>query len=99
MCSGRFLRVNWFGQHAVRRGHQKLMMLTINNRKQAFFILILLATVIVSGCNFVKKESKTATLLKTSDAAQTELIEEINRFARVDSMRAKMDLKFEDNSF
>ena len=24
---------------------------------------------------------------------------EVNRFARVGSMRAKMDLKFEDNSF
>ena len=26
-------------------------------------------------------------------------MEEVNRFARVNSMRAKMDLKFEDNSF
>jgi hypothetical protein len=38
-------------------------------------------------------------LLKTENATQSELIKEVNRFARVNSMRAKMDLKFEDNSF
>jgi hypothetical protein len=54
---------------------------------------------IFSGCNIVKKESKTPALLQTEVAAQADLIKEVNRFARVDSMRAKMDLKFEDNSF
>ncbi len=57
------------------------------------------ATLFVSSCNIVKKESKTATLLKTENAKQADLVKEVNRFARVDSMRAKMDLKFEDNSF
>jgi hypothetical protein len=52
-----------------------------------------------AGCNIVKKQSKTAVLLKTEDASQAELISEVNRFAKVDSMRAKVDLKFEDNSF
>ncbi|MBK9529553.1 MAG: hypothetical protein IPO41_14855 [Acidobacteria bacterium] len=56
-------------------------------------------SVLAGGCNIVKKESKTATLLATKNATQAELVNEINRFARVDSMRAKMDLKFEDNSF
>ena len=51
------------------------------------------------GCNIVKKESKAPTLLKTEEASQAELMNEVNRFARVGSMRAKMDLKFEDNSF
>ncbi|MFZ1701179.1 MAG: hypothetical protein WBO10_15035 [Pyrinomonadaceae bacterium] len=51
------------------------------------------------GCNIVKKASKTPVLLKTETAQQSELIGEVNRFARVGSMRAKMDLKFEDNSF
>lgn len=55
--------------------------------------------VLGSACNIVKKESKTPTLLKTEVATQASLISEVNRFARVDSMRAKMDLKFEDNSF
>lgn len=64
------------------------------------YILILLATVIfISGCNVVKTEDKTPTLLKTEDATHAELMSEVNRFARVGSMRAKMDLKFEDNSF
>ena len=63
-------------------------------------VLILAAGVLFSsGCNFVKTKDKTATLLKTEVATQAELINEVNRFARVGSMRAKMDLKFEDNSF
>jgi hypothetical protein len=52
-----------------------------------------------AGCNIVKKESKAPTLLKTEITSQASLMEEVNRFARVNSMRAKMDLKFEDNSF
>ena len=52
-----------------------------------------------ASCNIVKKESSTPALLKTDSASQQHLIDEINRFARVNSMRAKMDLRFEDNSF
>jgi len=59
-----------------------------------------LFTVIFSfGCISVKQDKETARLLKTENAGQTELMNEVNRFARVSSMRAKMDLKFEDNSF
>ena len=61
--------------------------------------LICVVGVVRSGCISVKNESKTPTLLKTEDATQAELMNEVNRFARVNSMRAKMDLKFEDNSF
>jgi hypothetical protein len=63
--------------------------------------VIALATfaILFSGCNIVKKNTRTPTLLKTEDASQAELMNEVNRFARVNSMRAKMDLKFEDNSF
>ncbi len=66
---------------------------------QSYLIIFLLAAGILSGCNIVKKESKTPTLLKAENASQTDLMSEVNRFARVGSMRAKMDLKFEDNSF
>jgi hypothetical protein len=66
---------------------------------QLFAALFILSVAIFSGCNIVKKESKTATLLLTTDATQTQLVAEVNRFARVESMRARMDLKFEDNSF
>ncbi|MCA1625790.1 MAG: hypothetical protein LC778_18730 [Acidobacteria bacterium] len=38
-------------------------------------------------------------MLKSEDATQAQLLEEVNRFAKVNSMRAKMDLRFEDNSF
>ncbi len=52
-----------------------------------------------SGCISVKQDRETARLLKTENAIQADLMKEVNRFARVNSMRAKMDLKFEDNSF
>lgn len=60
---------------------------------------VLAASVVASGCISVKQDRETARLLKTEVARQSDLMNEINRFSRVDSMRAKMDLKFEDNSF
>lgn len=68
-------------------------------RTLLFVILLCSLAVFLSGCNFVKKEDKTPTLLKTETASRAELVGEVNRFARVNSMRAKMYLKFEDNSF
>ena len=38
-------------------------------------------------------------LLKTEDASREQLMNEVNRFATVNSIDAKMYLKFEDNSF
>lgn len=63
--------------------------------------LILLAalTVFSASCNIVKQEGQTPTLLKNEVAGFDQLTAEVNRFAKVNSMRAKMDLKFEDNSF
>lgn len=63
--------------------------------------LILLAALAVfsASCNIVKQEGKTPTLLKNEVAGYEQLTAEVNRFAKVNSMRAKMDLKFEDNSF
>lgn len=71
----------------------------MNSSVRSFAILSVFAILFLTGCNIVKKESKTPTLLKAEEASQKELEAEINRFARVGSMRAKMDLKFEDNSF
>ena len=63
-------------------------------------IAILLSVIVISaGCNFVKSDQKTPRLLKTETVSQSDLMNEINRFASVNSMRAKIDLKFEDNSF
>ncbi len=62
-------------------------------------VLVIVAFLCLTGCNLVKKESKTPVLLRTETAEKTDLMKEVNRFARVGSMRAKMDLQFEDNSF
>ena len=74
-------------------------MLTGNGRLQSYIIALILAVAFLSGCNIVKKASTTPTLLDSKNATHAELMAEVNRFARVGSMRAKMDLNFEDNSF
>jgi len=65
----------------------------------AIFVAIITTLVLSSGCNIVKKQSKTAVLLKNETATQAQLLDEINRFAKVDSLKASVDLKFEDNSY
>jgi hypothetical protein len=59
------------------------------------FSLVLLA----SGCISPSEKTQKPKLLKTENATQFHLLSEVNRFAKVNSMRAKMYLKFEDNSF
>lgn len=63
------------------------------------FSILLLIAAAGSACIRVKQERPTARLLKVEDATAEELKVEVNRFAAVNSLRAKMDLKFEDNSF
>jgi outer membrane murein-binding lipoprotein Lpp len=70
-----------------------------NGGLHLYIFILLGACAFLSGCIKASKDQQTATLLKTTDASQTQLMDEVNRFARVASMRAKMDLKFEDNSF
>jgi hypothetical protein len=64
-----------------------------------FAFIFFALSLFFSGCISVKKEGKTPTLLKAEEATRADLINEVNRFAKVNSLRAKMDLKFEDNSF
>ena len=80
------------------RHHKPLMWKKPGTRLQLFLIL-LLSVVFLSGCISPKDKVDRATLLKTENAPQEQLLGEVNRFARVNSMRAKMDLKFEDNSY
>lgn len=61
-------------------------------------ILLILSVGLFAGCS-VSGPQRTAVLLKTEDATREQLIDEVNRFARVNSLRAKLYLKFEDNSF
>ncbi len=64
------------------------------------FLFTVLIVPAFSGCIFNPSDTiRSATLLKTENATQAELIENVNHFARVNSMYAKMDLKFEDNSY
>jgi len=74
-------------------------MFTEKRSLHLYIFLLFGGALFLSGCIKVKNNQSTPTLLKTEDATQEQLIQEVNRFARVASMRAKMDLKFEDNSF
>ncbi len=69
-------------------------------KRSPFLLLFLFFILFLGGCSSIVKEKvSTPKLLKTENAAPSELVNEVNRFARVGSMRAKMDLKFEDSSF
>ena len=70
-----------------------------NKKSYLPLFLFIFITLFAGGCISLKTKDKRPTLLKTEDATQARLISEVNRFAAVNSMRAKMDLKFEDNSF
>ncbi|HXF42802.1 MAG TPA: hypothetical protein VNK26_03610 [Pyrinomonadaceae bacterium] len=69
------------------------------SKKLNWFVIALLSVLFAGGCSVVKKESRTPTLLKTVNATREQLLAEVSRFAKVQSLRAKVDLKFEDNSF
>jgi hypothetical protein len=76
--------------------HRSQVMLS----KSLFILLFVISILFLNGCNLIGKSKKsTPTLLKTEEASKQQLITEINRFAQVKSMRAKMSLKFEDNSY
>lgn len=83
-------------QQSRKSGHQNRVMLKRSPLLLSFIIFIFF----LNGCSSIVKEKvSTPKLLKTENADSSALVNEINRFARVNSMRAKMDLKFEDNSF
>ncbi|PYS86562.1 MAG: hypothetical protein DMF62_15420 [Acidobacteria bacterium] len=67
------------------------------NFRQILVLFLAAAAVMSSGC--IKRVSKTPALLKTETAEIKQLQDEVDRYARVGSMRAKMYLRFEDNSF
>ncbi len=79
--------------------HQNRLMFKHKPHLKLTTIILVALAVLSSGCIKVKKKQKTATLLNTSNATKAQLIAKINRFAKVSSLRAKMDLKFEDSSF
>lgn len=62
-------------------------------------IFLISLVLLASGCIKVTEKTQRPKLLKTENATQFHLLSEVNRFAKVNSMRAKVYLKFEDNSF
>ena len=75
------------------------MSLLSSKFSRASALIVLYGILASSGCNLVKTDRQTAKLLKTEDTTQAELLKEVNRFAKVTSLHAKIDIKFEDNSF
>lgn len=84
---------------ASKTRHQIGMIFERATLKNCGILLLLLTSVVLTGCIRVKQSSDTPRLLKAEDSTRAEMLAEINRFARVGSLRAKMYLKFEDNSF
>ncbi len=66
--------------------------------KFSVFSLLLLA-ILFSGCITPKDKVQKAKLLETTNASQDDLIKKVNELTNVESINAKMYLKFEDNSY
>lgn len=79
--------------------HLKRMRLYGSTFTRVGMIVFLAVMVISTACIKVKQEKDTARLLTVETAPQSDLVKEVNRFARVNSLRAKVDVHFEDNSF
>lgn len=62
---------------------------------------LLFSLLVLGGCSGIIKQKETdrPILLKTEPATIEQLQAEVDRQAAIPSLRAKMDLKFEDNSF
>ncbi len=89
------------GQQSIIRKHLTRLMLKQSYSLKLYIFILILFTLIMSGCSggIIKTKDNRATLLKSENASKAQLIEQINNFAKVNSLRAKMDLKFEDNSY
>lgn len=91
---------NFTGQQASANRHLNRRMLNSKKQSHLYLFLPILLVFLLNGCGIFspKTKEKTVTLLKTVEAQQPQLVEQINNLAKINSMRAKMDLKFEDNS-
>ena len=89
----------FLGQQPHLLKHQKPLMFKHSPHLKLTTIVLISLSIVFTGCIKVKKTQKTAVLLDTSNATKEQLVAKIDRFSAFTSMRAKMDLKFEDNSF
>ncbi len=74
-------------------------MLNSRHRVREIGFILIAASIFLSGCLSPTDTITKAKLLETVDAKEPELVAQINNLASVDSMFAKVYLKFEDNSF
>lgn len=72
-----------------------------SNHSKFYLLLFFSFVIFLSGCGLVTPKEKVvgAKLLKVEDATQADLKTTVSHFAKMNSMRAKMYLKFEDNSY
>ena len=91
--------ISFYYNRRVDLGHQKEMKFYAGKLLRSKTLLIAVAAFFAFGCNIVKTDKKTPTLLKNENAGQQTLINEVNRFAKVNSMRAKMYLKLAARKF
>ena len=80
-------------QQPSPKAHQKSLMFKQFPLTKLLFIFLLFIVTTAGSCISIKKKQVTPTLLDVSDATQQELLDKVNYFAKVNSMRAKMDLK------
>ena len=92
---------NFTGQQPLKYEHHNRLMSNKKINSYLYIFSFVLLALTLNGCGIFSPKTKvsTVTLLKSADATQSQLLEQINRFAKINSMRAKMDLMFEDNSF
>ena len=93
----------------LSRGHSVLLMLNLSPARKkliarcAGLILLLSSLSLITGCSSlfgVKQPVKVPQLLTPlSTSNTTQLIAEVNRLATVKSLRGKVDIQFQDNSF
>jgi len=86
-------------QQAVSSRHQTRLMFNLKPQVSLTAILIVSLGIFLTGCISPKDKVTKARLLETSNATKADLIEKVNSLTAVDSINAKMYLKFEDNSY
>ncbi len=83
--------------------HHKRVIFNNNNkyRTNAGLLLLLFAVLFSGACGVftVKEKQERAKLLAVKDASQEDLVNIVNNFSQLSSIDAKMNFKFEDNSY
>lgn len=92
---------NFTGQQSLNGKHLNRLMFNTKFRLHLYLFFLASIVIFLNGCGVFspKTKEKSVVLLKTEEASPEQLVEQVNRFAKINSMRAKMDLKFEDNSY